>query len=117
MIQASMLQMSESEVTIVSEASSFDGTLELGSVARMHGSLKGKLIGRPGSMIVIAESGHIDGRIDADTLWVDGFVRGEIAARTRVVLSSTARVFGNIHAPAIEIQPGATFEGRCRMES
>ena len=51
--------------------------------------------------------------IDGDTIWIEGFVRGDIRARTRIVLSRTARVIGNLEGPFIEIQPGAYFEGRC----
>lgn len=108
--------LQESEVSLISEGSRFEGTLELDSVARFHGSLRGRLAGKPGSLIVLGESGIVEGEIDADTIWVEGFVRGGVRARTRVVLSPTARVIGDLESPSIEIQPGAYFDGNCRME-
>ena len=110
------LDVRESEVSILSEGTSFEGTLELPSIVRMHGALKGTLQGKAGSVIILCESAHIEGRIEADTLWVGGFVRGEITASTKVVLSCTARVIGDIQGASIEIQPGAHFDGTCRIE-
>ena len=106
----------ESEISLISEGSSFEGTLELSSVARFHGTLKGTLKGKPGSLIVVGESGVIEGQIDADTIWLEGFVRGEVKAQTKIILTPSARVIGDLNSPAIEIQPGAYFEGNSRME-
>jgi cytoskeletal protein CcmA (bactofilin family) len=108
--------LQESEVSLISEGSRFEGTLELDSVARFHGALRGRLVGKPGSLIVLGESGIVEGEIDADTIWVEGFVRGGVRGKTRVVLSPTARVIGDLESPSIEIQPGAYFDGNCRME-
>ncbi len=108
--------MRESEITLISEGTVLDGTVELASVARVHGSVRGRLLGAQGSLIVLAATSMVEGNIDADSLWVEGFVRGQIRASTRVILSSTARVVGDINSPSIEIEPGAYFEGRCRME-
>ncbi len=110
------VELHESEVTLISEGSRFEGTLELDSVSRFHGTLRGRLAGKPGSLIILGESGIVEGDIDADTIWVDGFVRGGVHARTRLVLSPTARVIGDLESPSIEIQPGAYFDGNCRME-
>jgi cytoskeletal protein CcmA (bactofilin family) len=109
-------EMREAEITLISEGTALEGTLELASVARVHGSIRGKLVGSPGSLVVLASQSTVEGNIEADTLWVEGFVRGQIHAATRVILSPTARVVGDISSPRIEIDPGAYFEGRCRME-
>ena len=110
------LHLQESEISLISEGSRFEGTLELDSMARFHGTLRGRLAGKPGSVVVLGEPGVVEGEIDGDTIWIEGFVRGDIRARTRIVLSRTARVIGKLEGPFIEIQPGAYFEGRCRME-
>lgn len=106
----------ESEVSILSEGSRFDGTLELDSVARFHGHLKGTLKGSDGSLIILGETGQVEGQIEADTVWIEGFVQGKVRARTKILLAPTARVLADLESPAIEIQPGAHFDGACRME-
>lgn len=109
-------ELKESEITLVSEGTSFEGTLSLESVARLHGSVKGKVVGRPGSLIVIGASSMIEGNLEGDTLWIEGFVRGHVLASKKVILTETARVIGDIECPKIEIEPGAYFEGSCKME-
>jgi len=107
--------LKESEITLVSEGTAFEGTLSLASVARLHCQVKGKVVGRSGSLIVLAPQSMIEGNIEGDTLWIEGFVRGQVIATTKVILSESARVIGDIECPKVEIQPGAYFEGRCRM--
>ena len=109
-------ELRESEITLVSEGTTFEGTLALASVARIHGTIKGKLKGLPGSLIVLGDQSLVEGTIEADSIWIEGFVRGEISAKTRVILRPSARMVGDIECPSIEIEPGAHFEGICRME-
>ncbi len=104
-----------SEVSLFSEGSSFEGTLQVPAITRFHGRLTGAVIGKTGSTLILGESGSIEGRIDGDSVWINGFVRGPISAKTRLVLSSSARVIGDIESPTIEIQAGAHFEGSCRV--
>ena len=109
-------ELRESEITLVSEGTTFEGTLALASVARIHGTIKGKLKGLPGSLIVLGDQSLVEGSIEADSIWIEGFVRGEVSAKTRVILRPSARMVGDIECPSIEIEPGAHFEGALRME-
>ena len=65
---------------------------------------------------ILPDEGVIEGNIDADTLWIDGFVRGDVTAKTLVVLSSTGRVVGNIRAKNVKFEFGSYFEGKCMTE-
>jgi cytoskeletal protein CcmA (bactofilin family) len=115
LLNEKMSQMRESEITLVSEGTLLVGTLELESVARIHGTLRGKLVGRPGSFIVLASTALVEGDIEAQELWIEGFVRGQILAKGKVKLAQSARVMGDITCSSFEIEPGAYFEGSCRM--
>jgi cytoskeletal protein CcmA (bactofilin family) len=84
----------------------FTGTLHLdgyftGSLRADHGTL------------VLAESGEINTDISVGVARINGTVVGNITARERIELGSTARVIGDLHTPALMIQPGALFEGKC----
>src|SRR5258706_10598823 len=65
--------------------------------------------------LVVTETGEIESDIKVAVAIIDGQVRGNIHATERVELRSHARVIGNIEAPAVAIQPGAVFEGRCHF--
>lgn len=87
------------------------GEFTVSDTARIHGKIKGQLHGVPGSTIILAESGLIEGSIQGETLVIDGCVEGDLRATKKVTVTSTGRVLGNIHAPTLEIEFGATFEG------
>jgi cytoskeletal protein CcmA (bactofilin family) len=100
----------------VSEGAELSGQIRFDQITRVHGVLKGEVVSPPGSTLILAETARVEGNIQADTLWIDGFVRGDIAAKTLVVLSRTGRVVGNIQAKNVKLEFGAYFEGRCIAE-
>lgn len=109
--------MNEDEITFVSESTRIRGTLEVGRLAKIFGSLVGEIQAATGSTVILGETAFIEGDILCDTLFINGFVRGNIKATTRVVVSCTGRVIGNIESPKIAIDTGGHFEGRSSMEA
>jgi cytoskeletal protein CcmA (bactofilin family) len=84
----------------------FEGTL------RIDCYVTGSLRSLTGTLIV-SETAEVESDVAVATAIIDGFLRGDINASERVELQSHARVIGNIESPALTIQPGAVFEGRC----
>jgi len=111
-----MKNLNETSVNIVSEGTRIEGKVVFDHVTRFHGTLIGEAHSREGSTLVLAESSAIEGDVFADTLMIDGFVQGNVTARTRVVVSGTGRVIGNILTPSLKLEFGAYFEGRCSTE-
>jgi cytoskeletal protein CcmA (bactofilin family) len=54
--------------------------------------------------------------VHGKTVTVAGTVTGDITADDRIELEPSARVDGNITAPRILIQDGATFRGQVNMK-
>lgn len=106
----------ETGVNIVSEGTRLEGKIHFDSISRVHGTLVGEVHGAPGSRLILGETSVVEGNITADTVMVDGYVRGDIAAATRVVVSGTGRVVGNIRTPSLTVDFGAYFEGKCSMD-
>lgn len=109
--------VTETRINIISEGTKLNGTVRVEGVARIHGILEGKLEANPGSTVILGETGVIEGGIHADRLMIDGYVRGDIEAKTSVLVSPTGRVVGNIKTPSLTIEFGAYFEGRCLMDN
>lgn len=107
----------ESSVNFISEGTRIEGKVCFSEISRVHGVLMGDVRATDGSTLILAETAVVEGNIEADTLVIDGFVRGDIVARTKVVISRTGRVFGNVQAPSVAVEFGAYFEGNCRMEN
>lgn len=104
-------EIHESSINVLAEGAEIRGTLRVTDYSRIHGRLVGDLEGAPGSVVVLGESGLIEGKLDVDTVWIDGCVRGDIKATTRVSISGSGRVLGNIQTPSLVIEHGAHFEG------
>jgi len=107
--------VSETRINFISENSRIEGEIRLDHLTRVHGTLVGTVHCQKGSMLILGESAVVEGDIHADTLIVDGYVRGNIDATKKVSISSSGRVIGNISAPDIDIQFGAHLEGSTRM--
>jgi cytoskeletal protein CcmA (bactofilin family) len=67
--------------------------------------------------LILSENSMVEGDISADTLFVDGYVHGDISALTQVVISRTGRVVGNIKTKSLKLEFGGFFEGRIATES
>jgi cytoskeletal protein CcmA (bactofilin family) len=111
-----MKNLHETSVNIVSEGTRIEGKVVFDQVSRFHGTLIGEAHAREGSTLILSESSVVEGDVFADTLMIDGFVQGNIRARTRVIVSGTGRVVGNIQTPSLKLEFGSYFEGRCNME-
>ncbi len=106
----------ETRINLLSEGTTVEGTLTIQHSARVHGTVKGSILGLEGSTLILGETGVVEGNIDADSVLINGFVRGEITASKRVVISETGRVVGNVQSPSFQVFFGGFFEGQCSME-
>jgi cytoskeletal protein CcmA (bactofilin family) len=64
------------------------------------------------STLSVSETGIIEGAVEVPNVELRGIVRGDIHARSRVVLGATARVEGNVYYGVIEMTLGAQIMGK-----
>ncbi len=102
----------ESEVTLLSQGSLIKGDLTFDQMTRLHGRIEGKVIGLQGSVIVVGETASIHGEMNGDEIIIDGFVHGDVTALTKVTVSESGRLIGNVRSPKFEVKFGAHFEGK-----
>ncbi|HRP68465.1 MAG TPA: polymer-forming cytoskeletal protein [Turneriella sp.] len=83
----------------------------------INGSLKidGKFEGRSlqADQLYIGTTGKVKTSVAANAVFVEGVIIGNIAAKSRVMLLPTAKIFGDIKTPELIIQNGVILEGRC----
>ena len=109
--------METERVNIITPGCKFNGTIEFENYTRFEGSLKGTLKGKPGSELILGINSVIEGKITADTIYIDGYVHGSIDAQSKVVISETGRVTGEIVTESLAIMIGGFFDGNCAMKS
>jgi cytoskeletal protein CcmA (bactofilin family) len=75
------------------------------------GSVEGS-VSLNGHQLTITTDGSVNADITAETILVEGRVKGSLRAATRLVLQSGSNVNGEIHAPRLSIAEGASVQGR-----
>lgn len=95
--------------------SQINGELHFEDTFRVDGKLTGKVISE--GDLVVGEQGEIEGSIEVGRVFVSGVVRGNITASSRVELTAGGKVYADLATPALVIEEGAIFEGKCRMKT
>ena len=93
--------------------SNVDGRLQFDGAVEIDGSYKGAI--KTSDQLKVGERAVIEADITCGSAIVKGQVTGNIIARDYVALQSGARVKGDITAPAMSMEKGATFDGLSRM--
>ncbi|MCM0607041.1 MAG: polymer-forming cytoskeletal protein [Xanthomonadaceae bacterium] len=101
----------EHSLNIIAENTEIEGKLTIDSVTRFHGKFKGEIHAKNSSMLILAATSVVEGKVFADKIIIDGFVRGEVIAQTKITVTSQGRVSGKIQAPQVEVEIGAWIDG------
>lgn len=99
--------------SVIGESLTIEGqsiTIRCKGALEINGNIQAELHSQ---RLVVGRSGKVEGTITADHVDVWGRVSGTIMG-ARVALHSSAEVEGDIHAQALTVLDGATFEGRSR---
>jgi cytoskeletal protein CcmA (bactofilin family) len=91
------------------------GELEFSSYFRVDGRVEGTVRSR--SELVVGEGGVVEGEVEVARCIVGGEVRGTIRAGEQVLLHAGAKVWADIHTPALVMEDGAFLEGSVTMDS
>ncbi|HEX9789822.1 MAG TPA: polymer-forming cytoskeletal protein [Kiloniellales bacterium] len=89
------------DLTVIGDLTS-DGHVEI------KGTIKGTVNSRS---VELLESGVIEGALIAESVIIHGCVVGPVRANT-VTAATTARIVGSVFHNVLNIEPGASLEGR-----
>jgi len=90
----------------------FEGDLKFSGAIRIEGHVKGNISGE--GTLIIDIAGKVESDIVVSNVINYGKIHGNIIAEEKIDLRASGIVFGNIKAPVIEIEEGATFQGNCQ---
>ena len=99
--------------SLIAVGSTITGDLSFCEGLRIDGTVVGqvKAIVGQSSLLVVSETAHITGALEADHIVINGHVEGPVNARELVELQPKARVEGDVHYKALEMHQGATITG------
>ena len=103
----------ETTKTVIAEDVEIVGTLKCTGDIRLDGKLNGDL-GCQGNAVVGA-SAKVKGNLSVDSISIEGQVSGNITAKDRIEMKSTAHVNGDIRSKRLTVQDGVTFVGKSEV--
>lgn len=99
--------------TLIGTGSILQGDLEFTGGLRVDGHIKGHVSAQDtnNGTLVLSESGMIEGDINVPHVVINGTVKGNIASTGHVELQANAKISGDIHYKAVEMELGAVLNG------
>jgi cytoskeletal protein CcmA (bactofilin family) len=103
----------DTHVTVIGPDTRFQGELTAEGPVDVAGSFDGDA--HVAGHFRIREGARVTGRVEAQSLVIEGQVEGPSLVADKVEIGRTARVRSNIEARVVAIADGAFFEGAVRM--
>lgn len=66
--------------------------------------------------LTVGEGGYVDANISASTIVIDGVVRGNLSADTKVDIGPTGTLTGSVKSAALSASSGATVKSEIWLE-
>ncbi len=98
---------------VIGKGTVLEGNIEASGNIRIEGKIIGNLKSK--SKVALGHSCVVDGNVVAQNADIEGTVRGKVEITDLLVLKSTATVHGDISTGKLVVEPGAVFNGSCKM--
>ena len=103
-------------VSVIGESLHFKGELSAGEDLIIEGTVEGK-INQGKCCLTLRPNGKIIANVNATKIFIEGTVKGDLHATVSVTVRASGKVKGNIVAPKVALEEGATFNGSVEMQS
>lgn len=100
--------------TMIGEDVIISGELKLSGGAIISGMIKGDVI--TSGIIRLTTTGVVEGNVIASEATIGGEIRGNVRAQ-KIILRENSKVDGDIIYKKLIIEEGATFQGRCDLDT
>lgn len=107
---------SDAAVSVIGESLHFKGELSAGEDLIIEGTVEGT-INQGKCCLTLRPNGKIVANVNATKIFIEGNVDGDLHATVSVTVRKSGVVAGNIVAPTIAIEEGATFNGSIEMRN
>src|SRR6516162_11350073 len=98
---------------VIGKGTVLEGSIETYGNIRVEGRVIGNVKSK--SKIALGQGSHVEGNIHAQNADIEGEVKGKVEITELLVLKSTSVVHGDIATTKLVVEPGAIFNGNCRM--
>lgn len=100
--------------SLIAQGTRVQGDVLFAEGLRIDGEVVGEVRAEAGqpSILVVSESGRVEGALHAMHVIVNGTVVGPVHAGELLELQPKARITGDVHYKALEMHQGATIAGQ-----
>jgi len=91
------------------------GELSAGEEMLIQAAVEG-VIAHHTKSLTVGRFGRVKADINAKVIIIEGTVEGDLTGDEEIIIKSSGKVTGNLSAPRIMIEHGATFNGRVEMK-
>ena len=100
--------------TLIGKTARVNGDVEFTGGLHLDGFIMGGVRADEtgNSTLSVSDTGSVEGVVHVPNVVLNGTIKGDIHARERVILGSTARVEGNVYYGVIEMTLGAQIIGK-----
>jgi len=104
------------QVSVIGETLHFKGELSAGEDLVIEGKVEGT-VNQGKCCLTVKPKGILLADVNATKIFIEGRVEGDLSATVSVTIRESGEVTGNIVAPSIAINEGATFNGNIQMRA
>src|SRR5512132_2936540 len=104
----------EETLTFLARGFEFNGTLNFDGMVRIDGVVTGEI--HTQGTLIIGEHAVVEGNVSAGTVVSGGKINGNVTAREKVKLISTAVLMGTIRTPLLDVEEGVRLKGTCEAQ-
>lgn len=109
-------QAAANSVSVIGETLYFKGELSAGEDLVIEGKVEGT-INQGKCCLTVKPKGELIADVNATKIFIEGKVTGDLSATVSVTVRESGEVAGNIVAPKVAINEGATFNGSIEMRA
>ena len=102
-------------INIISEGTSIKGDISSSGDIRIDGSLNGNIEAK--GKLVIGPKGKVEGEINCSNVEISGYIKGKIKVLELLNMKASAKVYGEVVAGNLSVEPGSVSTGTCSMGS
>jgi cytoskeletal protein CcmA (bactofilin family) len=89
------------------------GTIKSTGAVRIDGKLEGEL--NCAGDAIVGQTATIKGNLNVNSATIEGTINGNVIAKDRIEMKSSARVTGDIRSKRLSVEDGVTFIGRSEV--
>lgn len=103
------------EAAVIGPSIHIEGDLRGDEDLVIDGEVKGAVHLKKNSL-TIGSNGKVTADVYAHTIYVDGYMEGDLYGAERISIRKSAQVHGNIASPRVSLEDGARFKGSIEMD-